>query len=567
MKKIFRINMSTLTVSQEVISEDYNLFGGRGLTAKILLKEVDPRIHPLNKNNKLIFAPGLFSGTTIPCTSRLSVGSKSPLTGGIKESNVGGPVSQKLGRLDVAAIIIEGQSSNGFNILRINDQGVISFDPANDIQGMGNYETTEKLFKIYGEEVDILSIGLAGERLLLAGTIAATDQEGFPSRHAGRGGMGAVMGSKGVKAIVIEGKIDGKVAPLDKDLLKESVKEFSEFVLKINKMNNQFGTTSLVKFINKANGLPTRNFRRGNFEKAELISGERITELIKERGGKISHGCYPGCVIKCSHVFNDKDRNHVTSKLEYETVGMLGSNLEIDDLDMIAKMDRLCSDIGIDTIELGATIGVLMESGFIPFGAAGEVVKLLEEIYKGTPLGRLIGSGCDIVGKVFGCQRVPVVKGQALPSYDPRALKGMGVTLATSPMGADHTAGPIFPGMGSLDPKKPDGQVEFSKNLQINCAILDNFGLCLYTSPSNKTMEFINKAIKALYGETMSLEGLYEIGKKILEMELKFNENAGLKCGVDDLPLFFRQESLPEINAFFDVPLEELQSVRKNFLK
>lgn len=567
MKKILRVHMSLLSVSVENINEDLKFFGGRGLTSKIFSEEVDPRIHPLGKENKLIFAPGLFAGTTIPCTSRLSIGSKSPLTGGIKESNVGGPAAQKLGRFDIAAIIIEGKSPNGPYILRISNQGTAHLDSAEEFKGKGNYETVDKLQKLYGKEVTVLSIGPAGEMLLPTATIAATDHDGIPSRHAGRGGMGAISGSKGIKAIVIEGDKGNKIEPKDKDLLKESVKEFSEMVMKINRTNTQYGTAWLVKYINSVNGLPTRNFSRGKFKGAEKISGERITELIVERGGKTSHGCYRGCIIRCSHVFNDKNGNYLTSGLEYETVGMLGSNLEIDDVDEIAKMDRLCGDIGIDTIEIGATMGVLMESGYISFGDSKGVLNLLDEIQKKTPLGRLAGSGCAVVGKAFGCDRVPVVKGQAMPSYDPRALHGMGVTAATSPMGADHTAGPIFPGMGKLDATKPEGQTVLSRNIQINCAILDNFGLCLYTSASPKTMEFITKATQALYGKEMNPDDLSKIGEKILLIEHQFNERAGIESGTDDLPLFFRNEPLPEIDTSFGVPIEDLQSIRKHFLK
>jgi len=559
-KKIVRIDMTSLNVSEEEMDDDFKFLGGRGLTARLIVDEINPRTHALSKGNKLIFAPGLLSSAEIPCSSRLSIGSKSLLTGGIKESNVGGPMSQKLARLGIGAIVIEGQPAEGFYVVRIDSKGKVHFK-AKDFGLKGNDETAQQLLDMYGKNASVLSIGPAGEMLLPTATIAATDQDGISARHAGRGGLGAIMGSKGIKAIVVEEKIDkGKVEPADKDLLKECVKEFSEMVVKINKGNTRYGTTSLINFINKSHGLPTRNFSRGVFDGAEKISGERIAELIKERGGKTGHGCYRGCIIRCGHVFNDKDGNHVTSKLDYETVGMLGSNLEIDDIDMIAKLDRLCGDIGIDTIELGATMGVLMEGGHLSlsFGRGEEVIDLLEETKRGTPLGRLIGSGCDVVGKVFGCRRVPVVKGQALPSYDPRALQGMGVTFATSPMGADHTAGPVFPGMGKLDPMRPEGQAEFSKKVQIYCAILDNFGLCLYTSPSPKTMEFITKAIQALYGETISGDELDEIGSRILKTECEFNEMAGLKTKGDDLPLFFREENLPSTQSSFSVSLSEL---------
>jgi len=567
MRKIIRVDMSSLYISEEQIEENCCLLGGRGLAAKIMLNEVNPKSHALSKENKLIFAPGLFSGTKIPCTSRLSVVSKSPLTEGIKESNVGGPISQELGRMNVAGIIIEGKGTNGVYILRITEHGKMYLDEADDLSGMGNHETVKKLNTKYGDSIFSLSIGPAGEMLLPTATIAATDMDGVPSRHAGRGGLGAVMGSKGIKAIVIEGNRDKKRDYFDENLLRESIKEFSAMVVKINRSNNQYGTTSLVKFINGSNGLPTRNFSRGTFEGAEKICGERITELIRMRGGKTGHSCYSGCVIKCSHIFNDENGEHVTSKLEYETVGMLGSNLEIDDLDMIAKMDRICGDIGIDTIEIGATMGVLMESNFISFGDAINVIRLLKEIERGSSLGRLVASGCSCVGKTFGCSRVPVVKGQALPSYDPRALKGMGATFATSPMGADHTAGPIFPGMGKLDANMAIGQVNFSKNMQVNCAILDNFGLCLYTSASPKTMEFIIKAVRGVYGKIVTMDDLVGMGRNILRIEYEFDEMAGLGPASDELPVFFREEPLQESGLLFDVSAEELESVRSDIME
>jgi len=559
--------MSSRKVSLEKKDEGVMPFGGRGLIAKILAAEVDPLTHPLGEDNKLILAPGVFAETTIPCTSRLSIGTKSPATGTIRESNVGGPAAEKLGRLGIAAIIIEGTLTDGPSILKIGFGGTTDIEAAYDLKGKGNYDTAQTLRQRFGSNATILSIGPAGELLLQAATIAATDQDGLPARHAGRGGLGAVMGSKGLKAIVLEDDTGERVAPCNRELLTESIKEFSAMILKMNKANKQYGTAWLVNFINKCNGLPTRNFSRGTFDRADKISGERIAELIAERGGKTGHACSRGCIIHCSNVFNDSGGNYVTSGLEYETVGMMGANLEIDDIDAIARLDRLCGDIGVDTIEIGATMGVLMESKVLPFGDSAGVIALLEEIPRGTPLGRLIGSGCEIAGRAFGCVRVPAVKGMAMPSYDPRALHGMGVTVATSPMGPDHTAGPVFSGVGGLDATKPAGQIKLSSSIQITCALLDNFGLCLYTSPVPKTIEFIGKAMKALYDRDMSRDDLLILGEEIVKTEHDFNERAGLTPAADDLPAFFRNEPLPEIDTVFGVSPDELQSVRRNFLQ
>ena len=565
MKKIVRINMSTLKVADEAIDTGMDFFGGRGLAAHILSHEVDPNVHPLDKKNKIVIAPGLFAGTIIPCTSRLSVGSKSPLTGGIKESNVGGPIAQQLGRRDIAAIVLEGQPSSGWYVISVGEKGDVQLDEADGIQGLGNYETVQRLHETYGKRVSIMSIGRAGEMRLPVATIAATDGDGFPSRHAGRGGLGAVLGSKHIKAVVVQNVTADNTQIVDRNLLTECLKEFSAFVRKVNVNNNRFGTASLIKVVNEFKALPTRNFTSGQFDRAENISGEKITEVISKRGGKTGHACYPGCVIKCSHIFNDKAGNYVTSKLEYETVAMLGANVGIGEIDDIARIDQICGDLGIDTIETGATIGVLMHCGYIAFGDSSAVINLLSEIQKGTVVGRLIGSGCAAAARAFGNSRVPVVKGQALPAYDPRAFKGMGVTFATSPMGADHTAGPIFPGMGKLDPRKPTGQAELSKDLQIACAALDNFGLCLFTSPSSKTLEFIGKFIKALTGTALDSSQIQQIGKKILALEYDFNERAGLGAGTDELPYFFREESLTDLDSVFDVPKEKLRAVREAF--
>jgi aldehyde:ferredoxin oxidoreductase len=561
MNKIVRINMDELKVSEEESSKDLMLLGGRGLSAKILSTEIDPRVHPLSGANKLIIAPGLFTGTTIPSTGRLSIGTKSPLTCGIKESNVGGVVGQKIARLGIKAIIIEGKPKNRNLYLIKVDNKKVQIEPADNLKGLRNYELTEKLFAQYGTHVGILSIGPAGEMFLPSATVAVTDRRGKPSRHAGRGGTGAVLGSKGIKAIVVDDANGVMPEISDEPALKNIIKEFTARLVKIGSGVHNYTTAILVKPINEVGGLPTRNFSEGRFEGADKISGEALTTLIKERGGKLGDACCPGCAIQCSNIFKDKNENEITSALEYETVALLGSNLAIDDLDEIAKMDRLCDEIGIDTIETGATLGVAMESGFIPFGDSKSAINLIEEIGRGTLAGRLLGSGCVTVGKAFGCCRVPAVKGQAIPGYDPRALKGMGVTYATSPMGADHTAGVAQPGVGKVDTLKPEGQVELSRNLQTWTAVLDNTGLCLYAAPSSGTMKFAVQFVNALYGLSMEVEDLLNIGREILEMEFAFNKAAGIGEETNDVPFYMRKEVLPQTGTVFDVLKEEMKSI------
>ncbi|MBI4775145.1 MAG: aldehyde ferredoxin oxidoreductase C-terminal domain-containing protein, partial [Deltaproteobacteria bacterium] len=320
----------------------------------------------------------------------------------------------------------------------------------------------------------------------------------------------------------------------------------------------------------EAGGLPTRNFLLGRFEGAEKVSGERAHAIITERGGKPTHGCHSGCTIRCSGVFVDKDGHYVTKEPEYETVWANGPNCGIDDLDAIAQMDRLYDDIGLDTIECGAAIAVAMEGGVLPFGDAEGAIKLIKEVGDGTPRGRVIGSGALVTGKVFGVKRIPVVKGQAMPAYDPRAVKGMGVTYATSTMGADHTAGyatgaNILGVGGKVDPHKIEGQVDLSRGLQIATAALDSTGLCLFVAfpvlDDPTALVSICEMISAKYGKTFTTDDFIEYGKKVLRAERDFNARAGIGKEHDRLPEFFALEPVPPHNVVFDVPDAELDQV------
>jgi aldehyde:ferredoxin oxidoreductase len=277
-----------------------------------------------------------------------------------------------------------------------------------------------------------------------AAGIAVSDPKGYPNRFAGRGGMGAVMGSKGLKAIVVSDKGLPYLEHADKEPFNAAMKRFST-ALTTHPVSGQglptYGTNVLQNILNEAGGLPTRNFSSGQFEGVESISGETQREVTLERGGNVKHGCHTGCVIQCSRYWNDKDGNYKTKGPEYETVWSFGTDCGISDLDVIAELDRTCGEYGLDTIEMGATMAVYMDSGAIAFGDGPAALKTLKSVFEGGEPGRVLGDGAEAVGKKFGVAHIPVVKHQAMPAYEPRAVQGIGVTYATSTMGADHTAG------------------------------------------------------------------------------------------------------------------------------
>ena len=578
MDNILRINMGAdggPAVKTEPLG-DYAGFGGRGLTSAIVSKEVPPLCHPLGEDNKLIIAPGLLSGSTAAMSGRISVGCKSPLTGGIKEANAGGMPSQMIARLGYAAIVLEGKpKDNSLYKILINKDGV-DIQEANDLCMLGNYDTVDKIKAEHGEKVSSISIGPAGEMKMAAASIACTDMEQRPTRHAGRGGVGAVMGSKGVKVIVIDDAGVKMRQPHDPDAFKEANKAWVAGLRKhalTGEALPTYGTNVLTNVINEAGAYPTNNFQTGQFEGASNISGETQAELEDARGGKGSstHGCHRGCVIRCSGTFYDKNGQYVSKQPEYETVWAHGGNCGIDDLDAIAQIDRMDDDYGLDTIEMGAAIGVAMEAGVAEFGDAEAAINLIKEVGKGTPLGRILGGGAGATGKAYGIERVPVVKNQAMPAYDPRTVQGIGVTYATTPMGADHTSGycvtaNILAVGGTVDPLKPEGQIELARNLQIATAMLtDSIGMCLFIAfailDQADTFDALVDLLNAFTGQSFTGDDLAEQGKKILKMERDFNFRAGFTEKDDRLPEYFKKEKLPPHNITFEVTDEELDQV------
>ncbi|SKA74505.1 aldehyde ferredoxin oxidoreductase family protein [Desulfobaculum bizertense] len=572
--KILRINTRERTYAYEDMGE-YAGLGGRALTSHLVRKEVPANAHPLSKENKLVFAPGLLSGTMAANSGRLSVGAKSPLTGGIKESNSGGMLSQKIAKLGLAAIVLEDKPERDtpFASIRISKDGV-EFTDAPDREGKDNYEYQQVLNDFYGSKVSIGLIGTAGEQCLKASTIQFTDPYGNPARSAGRGGLGAVMGSKRVRCIAVDNKGANSVEYADKEAFKDANRRWTK-MLKEHPVTGQglknFGTAILVNIINEAGALPTKNFRMGQYEHVADVSGERMSELIEQRGGKVAEGCHPGCVMQCSQRYVDKDGNYVTSGFEYETLWGFGPNGLVHDLDLIASMDRLCDEKGIDTIEMANTVTMAMEGGLIEWGDGPASKALLEKVGTDDPMGRIIGNGTGFTAAALGVDRVPTVKNQALPAYDPRAVRGVGVTYATNPMGGDHTTGyavcqNILKVGGDVNPLKDEGNVELSKNLQIATAAVDASGMCLFTAfailDNDDAMDIICDLLNARYGGSITPDDVLALGVSTLKDEHGFNADAGFTKHDDQLPRWFK-EALPPHNVTWDFTEEQLQEAKK----
>jgi len=576
MTKILRVNMTSRTAVYEDVPDKYKFLGGRGLTSTVVCDEVDPTCHPLGPNNKLVFAPGIVTGTNAPTSGRVSVGGKSPLTGGIKESNAGTGWSQLVARLGLKAIVVEGYpTDDGWWGLHITKDGA-TFFPADEYAGKGLSEVYPLLFEKFGQKVGIAAIGVAGEKKSANAGICFNDIDNRPSRYSGRGGLGGVMGSKHLKFIVADGKDAPGVEFANKELFDVGRKKVTEAIrshdlTKPGGALNLYGTAVLVNIINEAGGLPTRNFSDGRFKGAAKISGEAMAELCETRGGvgTMGHPCHPGCIIQCSNVIPNSDGSELVSVIEYETTWALGANCGIDDLDIIGKLTWMCNDLGMDTIEAGNTIAVAMEAGLAEFGDGKRAIELMEEIYKDTPLGHILSQGTEATAKAFGVIRCPTVKGQAMPAYEPRAIKGIGYTYAISTMGADHTSGYTIASEiagcgGKVDQFEID-KAELTRAFQYSTACLDCTGHCLFVAfpmlDIPTTLEGIIEECNGVLGTEWTTDDAMVIGKAVIDKELAFNRAAGFTKADDRLPEFMKYEKLPPHDVTWDVPDEMLDAV------
>ncbi len=583
---ILRINMNDLSYKLEDVPEKYRLLYGRALTSQIVFDEVPPLCHPLGPNNKLVFSAGVVTGTSAPTSARVSVGTKSPLTGGIKESNAGTSWAPDLANLGIRALIVEGapaQKGTYWGAYLHWDaeaaKPAVDFFAAGEYLQQNVYDVFPKIYERFEGRISICSVGNAGENGYGNSGIVFNDQAKRPSRYAGRGGVGAVMAVRGLKFLVLNAKGGPGIEFADKSLFEEGRKKMIDAIRAhpISKPKgglNTYGTAVLVNILNEAGGLPTRNFSSGRFEGAGETAGEAIFETNKTRLGKelYNHACSPGCIIQCSNTYYKPDQTEHTSCIEYESTWSLGANLGVDNLDDIAEMNQLCNAYGLDTIETGGTLGVAMEAGVIAFGDGKAAIQLIHEMGKGTPTGRILGAGAETTGRVYGVTRVPTVKGQSMPAYEPRAVKGIGITYATTPMGADHTAGyticPEILGVsGKQDPLSAEGKAALSRAFQATTAFIDSSGHCLFIAfpilDIAAGFEGMIQECNGVLGTNWTADEIVAYGMDVLKVERAFNEAAGIGAEADRLPEFMSLEPLPPHGQVFDVSDETLDSVFK----
>ena len=565
MMVLITVDMTSSQIETQPLPASYQGLGGRALTSRIVHDEVPADTDPLEHANQLVFAPGLLSGTPLVNCGRLSVGAKSPLTGTIKESNVGGAAAEHLARMGIAAVILKGRPPEGEQyILIIRSSRQVELVESKKWQGLRTYHLVEELKASFGKANSILCIGPAGELQMEIASIQATDVDGRPCRAAGRGGLGAVMGSKGIKAILVDASKKEPVEPADPQAFQTAAKQFAKAVREApfsGKALPAFGTAALMGPVNSIGAFPCYNATRGVFENWENIGGEALAKTISQRGGKTRHMGCTRCTILCSNEYVDPDGAYVTSSLEYETLWAAGGMCGIDDLDTIARIDRLCDDIGVDTISAGTAVAVFMDAGKASFGDGKRLEQLLEEIVAGTETGRLIGGGPAKVGQHLGHHRVPVCKGQSIAAYDPRGIQGMAVTYATSPMGADHTAGNLIGESlsGLVDPLSADGQVEASGSKQITIAGIDSLGLCLFTAAA-ASADLLTALVNARTGSRHTEESLRKEWKAVLSTEREFNRKAGFTAADDRLPAFFYNEPLAPHNKTVLISEDDIDS-------
>jgi aldehyde:ferredoxin oxidoreductase len=543
---MIRVDMTTQTASVEPFPEAWKLLGGRGLSARILLDECDPTCDPLGPDNILVIAPGVMAGTAAPTSGRISIGGKSPLTGGIKEANAGGDPGQHLMKLGYRVMVVKGQPADPEKRYAVDvtaDGATVK--EANDCKGMWNYALIDHLAKSYTATASFISIGPAGEMKLSGSSVACTDQEKerHPARHAARGGLGAVMGSKGLKYVSVDPVKAKARQPVDRKAFAQLCKKYTKDYLDGPQMFKT-GTSSVVPVANMLQTFPYKNRVEGQSPDAETLDGKNINASFETRGGTM-HNCMTGCIVQCSNVVHDAEGNYKTSALEFETLTLLGANCAIASWEDVADLDRLCDEVGLDTVETGAAIAIYMDSGGMEFGDAEGAKAILQEISDGTELGKAIGNGAVAIGKRQNHHRVPAVKGQAIPAWDPRPLKATGVTYCTSPMGADHTAGLI------VNPGMPEEEwVRASQEVQLINAVCDSSGFCQFLQP---TLDNIREFYGLLYGEEISREQIADQGWQCLQDEWEFNRRAGFTEADDVMPDCMMQDAIGPAKVVWDV--------------
>ncbi|MDF2676471.1 MAG: aldehyde ferredoxin oxidoreductase [Bacillota bacterium] len=557
MWKTKRINMTKLTATEEDFK--YLGFGGTGVIAKTMTEEIDPKCDPLGPDNKLIIACTATAGTGLSSAGRISFGAKSPLTFGIKEANAGGQIGNFLARHGIMEIIIEGQSSDKMYMIFIDKNGQINFIDAENYKQWTTYNMVEKIVELYGSNLGIAVIGPAGERGYKNSSIQINQAgQNYPCRAAARGGLGAVMGSRGVKAIVVE-KADIPYKPdfVNPQLVKDMRVFINKEVAKIAPHTplHSVGTPDGVKKKADVGALPLKNFSCDLYNGVENLYSEKYQEIIKERGST-GHPCMTGCIVSCAGIVNDKKGKLLTAGCEYETIALCGANCGMTNYDDVLRIDRLCDEAGIDTIEFGGSIAVAMEGGHLKWGDGPGAIQIAQDIIEGKGLCDTFGNGCEVTAKYFNVKRIPVTKHQSMPGYDPRGAAPTGLAFALGTQGADHTQAPAE---GSFYGKTPEEIFDVYKNIELTFALVDNTMCMMNFIFMGKFLPELAKMYSGCFGGPDTVDQLFAIAKETLILEKEWNKKAGWTPDDNTLPDFFFEEISPKTGHSFSISKEDLK--------
>lgn len=551
--KILRVNLTDQTVKKESLDIEtaQKFLGGRGLATNLFYDEVKPTVDPFSPDNKILFMTGPTTGTSAPTGGRYMVITKSPLSGTIACSNSGGYWGAELKFAGYDGIIVEGKAQAPVSI-NINDDQV-EIVSAENVWGKSMIESSELLAKDLSEKTKILAIGTAGENL---SPIAAVMND--IDRAAGRSGVGAVMGSKNLKAITVKGSKKVEVAADDtiKEVVRDAIKKIRDHGVTGQGLPT-YGTAVLVNVINENGVFPASNFQQGFFATADAISGETLAEkyLVKKTA------CYR-CPIACGrHCKTDKIEG---GGPEYESIWAFGADCGVDDLEAIIEANFWCNETGMDTISAGATVATAMElyqKGYIKeeelagvplnFGDGQALITWIKRMGFGeTELGQKMALGSYRLAEMYGVPELSMsVKKLELPAYDPRGIQGQALAYATSNRGGCHVRAylisPEILGVPEkLDRHSLEGKAQWAKIFQDLTAVIDSMGLCLFTSFALGAEEYA-AILNAVTGTNHSAESLLEAGERIWNLERLFNLEAGISAAEDTLPPRLLKEPIP----------------------
>ena len=569
MRKYLHVDLNNRTIETEELAGEDLARAGRYLIAKTLVERDLAQVDPLSPENPFVISAGPFAGSNFSNGNRISIGCKSPLTGGIKESNGGGTMAFAMGQIGLAGMTLNG-ASDDWVVIRIPLEGEITFEDASPYMSKGVFETAKLLHEKYGDKVSLGITSPVAEYGGLIGGVTFTDPEGRPTRICARGGVGAVLASKKVKAIVCD---KHKMPEFhDRKKFMQSLKTYGGMIREDAATQNlgARGTAMVADVINHLGGLPVANFRDGaqvDTSSGEVlkIGGDYIREQNIERGGEPTHACMPGCLIKCSNVYHDEDGNELVAPLEYETIGLMGSNCGLTHPDQIARVNAIANDLAIDTIETGALLGAMMDADLGEYGDENFMLEALADIRDGNERGRILAQGTARVGEHFGIDRLPIIKKQSISAYDPRVIEVTGISMMLTAQGADHTTGnlPAFECTG----KSTEELTLESLNIQAKCATVDSLGICVFgRSVHNVNPELIINALNDALGTELEVEFFDRLGKETLALEKQFNDGAGFTVEDDELPEFFYQEPLAPTMKMGRHHAAEVNEIRDKWL-